>query len=71
MITFPVVVYNTSRFCAFHNVKVERKPRGVVNCPIRHSFNVSESSSMNEIYIIAGVIALIVLLIEIFRRFIK
>ncbi|TRN00040.1 glycoside hydrolase, partial [Sulfolobus sp. F1] len=38
----------------------------------QYSFNVSESSSMDQIYIIIGAIALIVLLIEIsIRRFIK
>ncbi len=38
----------------------------------QYSFNVSKSSSMNEIYIIVGAIALIMLLIEIsIRRFIR
>ncbi|MCI2414102.1 MAG: transposase [Candidatus Aramenus sp.] len=30
--TYLVVEYNTSRFCAYHNVKVGRNPRSVVNC---------------------------------------
>jgi putative transposase len=36
IITYLVVEYNTSRFCAYHGVKVERKPRGVINCPFAH-----------------------------------
>ncbi|MCI2414752.1 MAG: transposase [Candidatus Aramenus sp.] len=29
--TYLVVEYNTSRLCAYHNVKVDRNPSGVVN----------------------------------------
>ena len=31
---FIVIEYNTSRYCAFHNVEVKRHPRGVVSCPL-------------------------------------
>nr|WP_255446748.1 transposase [Sulfolobus sp. A20] len=34
---FLVVEYNTSRFCAFHDVEVSGKPRGVINCPLGHT----------------------------------
>jgi len=34
-----LVEYNTSRFCAYHGVKVERKPRGVINCPLGHKLH--------------------------------
>ncbi|MCI2414894.1 MAG: transposase [Candidatus Aramenus sp.] len=33
IIAFLVVEHNTSRLCAYHNVKVDRNPSGVVNCP--------------------------------------
>ena len=33
---YEVVEYNTSRVCAYHDVEVKRKPRGVVHCPKGH-----------------------------------
>jgi putative transposase len=45
--TYLVVEYNTSRFCAYHDVKVERKPRGVVNCPLGHKLHSDVNGALN------------------------
>jgi putative transposase len=45
--TFLVVEYNTSRFCAYHDVKVERNPRGVVNCPFSHKLHSDVNGALN------------------------
>jgi len=44
---FIVIEYNTSRYCAFHNVKVERKPRGVVSCPMGHKLHSDLNGALN------------------------
>jgi putative transposase len=44
---FIVIEYNTSRYCAFHNVKVERKPRGVINCPMGHRLHSDLNGALN------------------------
>jgi putative transposase len=44
---FIVIEYNTSRYCAFHNVKVERKPRGVVSCPKGHKLHSDLNGALN------------------------
>ncbi|WP_231961142.1 MULTISPECIES: transposase [Sulfolobaceae] len=44
---FLVVEYNTSRFCAFHDVLVERKPRGVINCPLGHKLHSDVNGALN------------------------
>jgi len=33
MKAFEVVEYNTSKYCAYHDVEVARNPRGVISCP--------------------------------------
>ncbi|AHC52178.1 transposase [Sulfolobus acidocaldarius SUSAZ] len=45
--TFLVVEYNTSRFCAYHGVKVDRRPRGVVNCPFGHKLHSDVNGALN------------------------
>jgi putative transposase len=45
--TFLVVEYNTSRFCAYHDVKVDRKTRGVVNCPFGHKLHSDVNGALN------------------------
>ncbi len=45
--TFLVIEYNTSRFCAYHGVEVERKPKGVVNCPFGHKLHSDVNGSLN------------------------
>ncbi|MCY0858821.1 MAG: zinc ribbon domain-containing protein [Sulfolobaceae archaeon] len=44
---FLVVEYNTSRFCAYHDVVVKRKPRGVVGCPIDHRLHSDVNGALN------------------------
>ncbi len=45
--TYLVIEYNTSRFCAFHNFKVERKPMGVINCPFGHKLHSNINGALN------------------------
>ncbi len=41
MKVYEVVEYNTSKLCAYHDVKVRRYPRGVVNCPLGHKLHLN------------------------------
>jgi len=47
MKTFEVVEYNTSRYCAYHQVEVERRPRGVVSCPKGHKLHSDLNGALN------------------------
>jgi putative transposase len=44
---FEVVEYNTSKYCAYHGVEVERKPRGVVSCPMGHKLHSDLNGALN------------------------
>jgi transposase len=44
---FIVIEYNTSRYCAYHNVEVKRKPRGVVHCPFGHKLHSDLNGALN------------------------
>jgi len=44
---FEVVEYNTSRYCAYHNVEVKRNPRGVVSCPFGHRLHSDLNGALN------------------------
>jgi transposase len=44
---FEVVEYNTSRVCAYHNVEVKRKPRGVIHCPFGHKLHSDLNGTLN------------------------
>ncbi|WP_231961192.1 MULTISPECIES: transposase [Sulfolobaceae] len=44
---FLVVEYNTSKLCAFHDVKIERKPRGIINCPLGHKLHSDVNGALN------------------------
>jgi len=44
---FEVVEYNTSRVCAYHNIEVKRKPRGVVHCPKGHKLHSDLNGALN------------------------
>ena len=44
---FEVVEYNTSKYCAYHNVEVKRKPRGVVHCPFVHKLHSDLNGVLN------------------------
>jgi transposase len=47
MKVFEVVEYDTSKYCAYHNVEVERKPRGVVSCPRGHRLHSDLNGALN------------------------
>jgi len=44
---FEVVEYNTSKYCAYHDVEVERRPRGIVNCPRGHRLHSDLNGALN------------------------
>ena len=47
MKVYEVVEYNTSRYCAYHNVEVNRRPRGVVSCPKGHKLHSDLNGALN------------------------
>jgi len=47
MKVFEVVEYGTSRYCAYHSVKVKRHPRGAVSCPEGHKLHSDLNSALN------------------------
>jgi transposase len=44
---YEVIEYNTSRYCAYHNVEVKRRPRGVVSCPLKHKLHSDLNGALN------------------------
>jgi len=47
MKVYEVVEYNTSKYCAYHNVEVSRRPRGVVTCPKGHKLHSDLNGALN------------------------
>jgi len=47
MKVFEVVEYNAPKYCVYHNVEVERKPRGVINCPLGHRLHSDLNGGLN------------------------
>ena len=47
MKVYEVVEYNTSRYCAYHDVEVKRRPRGVVSCPKGHKLHSDLNGALN------------------------
>ena len=47
MKVYEVIEYNTSRLCAYHDVKVKRYPRGVVSCPLNHKLHSDLNGALN------------------------
>jgi len=47
MKVYEVVEYNTSRYCAYHNVEASRNPRGVVSCPKGHKLHSDLNGALN------------------------
>jgi transposase len=47
MKVFEVVEYNTSKYCAYHNVEVKRGPRGVISCPLKHKLHSDLNGALN------------------------
>ncbi|SAI84390.1 RNA-guided endonuclease InsQ/TnpB family protein [Saccharolobus solfataricus] len=57
MKVFEVVEYNTSKYCAYHDVEVKRNPRGVVNRPLGHKLHSDLNGALNILKKALGVIA--------------
>jgi putative transposase len=57
---FIVIEYNTSRYCAYHNVEVKRKPRGVAHCPFGHKLHSDLNGALNIMRKATGKIPLII-----------
>jgi len=47
MKAFEVVEYNTSKYCAYHDVEVTRNPRGVISCPKGHKLHSDLNGALN------------------------
>jgi len=47
MKVYEVIEYNTSRYCAYHDVEVSRNPRGVVSCPKGHKLHSDLNGALN------------------------
>jgi len=44
---YEVIEYNTSKYCAYHNLEVKRRPRGVVSCPLKHKLHSDLNGALN------------------------
>jgi transposase len=56
MRVFEVIEYNTSKYCAYHGVEVEREPRGVVNCPKGHKLHSDLNGALNILKKATGIV---------------
>jgi len=56
MKVYEVVEYNTSRYCAYHNVEVRRNPRGVVSCPKGHKLHSDLNGALNILKKAVGIV---------------
>jgi len=56
MKVYEVVEYNTSKYCAYHNVEVRRKPRGVVSCPKGHKLHSDLNGALNTLKKAIGIV---------------
>jgi len=53
---FEVIEYNTSKYCAYHDVEVTRDPRGVVNCPKGHKLHSDLNGALNILKKATGIV---------------
>ena len=60
MKVYEVVEYNTSKYCAYHNVEVKRHPRGVVHCPKGHKLHSDLNGALNIMKRAIGWIPLVI-----------
>jgi len=60
MRVFEVVEYNTSKYCAYHNVEVKRFPRGVISCPKGHKLHSDLNGALNIMKKATGKVPLII-----------
>ena len=56
MRVFEVIEYNTSKYCAYHGVEVERGPRGVINCPKGHRLHSDLNCALNILKKATGIV---------------
>ncbi|MFP3220393.1 MAG: transposase [Candidatus Marsarchaeota archaeon] len=56
MKAFEVVEYNTSKYCAYHDVEVKRHPRGVISCPKGHKLHSDLNGALNILKKATGVV---------------
>ena len=56
MRVFEVIEYNTSKYCAYHGVEVERGPRGVINCPLGHKLHSDLNGALNILKKATGIV---------------
>jgi len=56
MRVFEVIEYNTSKYCAYHGVEVERGPRGVINCPKGHKLHSDLNGALNILKKATGIV---------------
>jgi len=47
MKAFEVVEYNTSKYCAYHDLEVKRGPMGVISCPKGHKLHSDLNGALN------------------------
>jgi len=60
MRVFIVIEYNTSKYCAYHNIEVKRKPRGVVHYPKEHKLHSDLNGALNIMKKAIGKIPLVI-----------
>jgi len=53
---FEVIEYNTSKYCAYHGVRVERGPRGIINCPKGHKLHSDLNGALNILKKATGIV---------------
>ncbi|MFP3297665.1 MAG: transposase [Thermocladium sp.] len=53
---FEVIEYNTSKYCAYHGVQVERGPRGVIICPKGHKLHSDLNGALNILKKATGIV---------------
>jgi len=56
MKAFEVVEYNTSKYCAYHDVEAKRHPRGVVSCPKGHELYSDLNGALNILKKATGIV---------------
>ena len=60
MKVYEAVEYNTSKYCAYHQVEVKRYPRGVVSCPKGHKLHSDLNGALNILKKAVGTVVSIV-----------
>ncbi|MGC8600767.1 MAG: zinc ribbon domain-containing protein, partial [Nitrososphaeria archaeon] len=53
---YEVIEYNTSRICAYHNVKTIRSQRGVIKCSLGHRLHSDLNGALNILRKATGIV---------------